>query len=133
MSPADARVRAATAIAVPVTPEERDACQAVDVLRRVGDKWSMLVLYLLSQRSYGFNELDRAVHGLSRRILTRTLRQLEQDGLVSRTVHAGAAARVEYALTELGGSLLPLVQAVGQRAVDHAAELTAAHPDRTTT
>ncbi|MBF9130757.1 helix-turn-helix transcriptional regulator [Plantactinospora sp. S1510] len=107
----------AVGIRVPVTCADRAACSASDVLHRVGDKWSVLVLSLLSQRGYGFNELDRAVHGLSRRMLTRTLRGLVRDGLVSRTPGPEVAARVEYALTGLGRSLLPLVVALGEWAV----------------
>lgn len=102
---------------LPVTPADRQACAATEVLRRVGEKWSVLVLALLGERPYGFNELDRAVHGLSRRILTRTLRTLERDGLVSRRQ---TPRRVEYALTDLGRSLLPLVIAIGEWAVEHA-------------
>ncbi len=108
---------------LPVTPTDRADCPATDVLRRVGEKWSVLVLALLHERPYGFNELDRAIHGLSRRILTRTLRTLASDGLVSRreTTH-----RVEYALTDLGRSLLPLVIALGEWAVEHAPQINAA-------
>ncbi|SNT19024.1 DNA-binding transcriptional regulator, HxlR family [Asanoa hainanensis] len=108
---------------LPVTETDRAACAATDVLRRVGEKWSVLVLALLREHPYGFNELDRAIHGLSRRILTRTLRTLVSDGLVSRQE---TAARVEYALTDLGRSLLPLVIAIGEWAVEHAPEINAA-------
>ena len=119
MSPGDDDATPGTAVGirVPVTCADRAACSASDVLHRVGDKWSVLVLSLLSQRGYGFNELDRAVHGLSRRMLTRTLRGLVRDGLVSRTPGPAVAARVEYALTGLGRSLLPLVVALGEWAV----------------
>ena len=110
-------------IPLPVTSSERASCAATDILRRVGEKWSVLVLALLSARPYGFNELDRAIEGLSRRILTRTLRTLESDGLVSRRE---TAQRVEYALTELGRSLLPLVIAIGEWAVEHEPAITAA-------
>ncbi|MFC7545613.1 winged helix-turn-helix transcriptional regulator [Plantactinospora sp. GCM10030261] len=105
---------------LPVTPDDHVGCAATEVLRRVGEKWSVLVLALLSDGPYGFNELDRAVHGLSRRILTRTLRTLERDGLVSRTE---TPLRVEYALTGLGRSLLPLVIAIGEWATVHASEI----------
>ncbi|GIF70498.1 winged helix-turn-helix transcriptional regulator [Asanoa siamensis] len=110
-------------IPLPVTATDRAACPATDVLRRVGEKWSVLVLALLSTGPYGFNELDRTIHDLSRRILTRTLRTLEGDGLVSRRE---TPERVEYALTDLGRSLLPLVIALGEWAVEHAPEITAA-------
>jgi DNA-binding HxlR family transcriptional regulator len=95
-------------------------------LRRIGDKWSPVVLSLLARRSYGFNELDRAIEGLSRRMLIRTLRFLERDGLVSRTVHPGVPPRVEYALTDLGRSLRASLKALGEWAVVHDADLQAA-------
>jgi DNA-binding HxlR family transcriptional regulator len=103
-------------VSMPITADERGACAASEVLRRVGEKWSVLVLALLSRQDYGFNELDRAVQEMSRRILTRTLRTLERDGLVRR---AQLPTRVEYSLTDLGRSLLPLVVALGQWAVEH--------------
>ncbi|TQJ21125.1 HxlR family transcriptional regulator [Micromonospora sp. A202] len=108
------------ALQLPVTPADRAACPATDVLRRVGEKWSVLVLAVLRERPHGFNELDRTIHGLSRRILTRTLRTLESDGLISRQQ---TPERVEYALTDLGRSLLPLVIAVGEWAVAHASDI----------
>ncbi|MEU4692254.1 helix-turn-helix domain-containing protein [Actinoplanes sp. NPDC023714] len=110
-------------IATPVTSAARDTCDAGGVLSRVGEKWSVLILALVADREYGFNELDRAVEGLSRRILTRTLRHLEYDGLISRTA---TEQRTTYRITDLGRSLLPLVMALGQWAVDHAAEMAAA-------
>ncbi|MFG1917397.1 winged helix-turn-helix transcriptional regulator [Micromonospora sp. NPDC048898] len=108
------------ALPLPVTLADRAACAATDILRRVGEKWTVLVLAVLQERPYGFNELDRTVHGLSRRILTRTLRTLEADGLISRQQ---LPDRVEYALTGLGHSLLPLVIALGEWAIDHASEI----------
>ncbi|MFI5838106.1 winged helix-turn-helix transcriptional regulator [Catenuloplanes sp. NPDC051500] len=110
-------------LVTPVAADARDSCAAVDVLRRVGDKWSVLMLGLLAERAYGYNELDRSVDGLSRRILTRTLQGLVRDGLVSRCQDE---TRVEYALTGLGRSLLPLVVAVGEWAEAHAAEIAGA-------
>ena len=106
-------------ISVPVSANDRSACAATDVLRRSGDKWSVLLMALLASRPHGFNELDRAVDGLSRRILTRTLRILVRDGLVDRTPLPGPAARVDYALSDLGRSLLPLIIAVGRWAETH--------------
>ncbi|WBB53961.1 helix-turn-helix domain-containing protein [Verrucosispora sp. WMMD573] len=106
-------------IPLPVSAQDRSSCAAADVLRRTGDRWSVLLMAVLAHRSYGFNELDRAVDGLSRRILTRTLRALVRDGLVDRTPQLGPAARVDYALTDLGRSLLPLIIAVGQWAETH--------------
>ncbi|QQQ74813.1 helix-turn-helix transcriptional regulator [Saccharothrix sp. 6-C] len=113
-------------VPVPVTTADRAACPVSDLLSRVGDKWSLLVLALLAERSYGFNELDRAVHGLSRRILTRTLRALERDGLVSREERPGKAAGVTYAATALGRSMLDLVVPLGQWVLRHEDEIEAA-------
>jgi DNA-binding HxlR family transcriptional regulator len=81
-------------------------CPAREILDRVGDKWSVLVIVLLGQRTHRFNELHRAVEGISQRMLTLTVRALERDGLVSRTVYATVPARVDYELTELGRTLL---------------------------
>jgi DNA-binding HxlR family transcriptional regulator len=113
-------------ITVPVTLDDHQRCPATALLRRIGDKWGPLLLSLLSERSYGFNELDRSVDGLSRRMLTRTLRSLERDGLISRTLHPAVPPRAEYALTDLGRSLREPLLALGQWAVAHEAELTAA-------
>lgn len=82
-----------------------DDCPVRDVLNRVGDKWSVLVLHLLSQRTKRFTELRNDIDGISQRMLTVTLRGLERDGLVSRTVYAVVPPRVDYALTDLGQSL----------------------------
>jgi DNA-binding HxlR family transcriptional regulator len=112
---------------LPVTLADRASCTATDILRRVGEKWSVLILALLADHPYGFNELDRTIHGLSRRILTRTLRTLENDGLVSRRQ---TRERVEYALTDLGRSFLPLVIAIGEWAVAHAPDIAAARANR---
>lgn len=92
-------------------------CPATHLYRRLGDKWTPLLIALLAQRSYGFNELDRAIEGISRRVLTRTLRTLEADRLVSRTVHPTKPPRVEYALTDLGQSLNEHLRAFGEWAI----------------
>lgn len=87
-----------------VTARERETCPVTSLLRRVGDKWSPVLIRLLDERGYGFNELDRAIEGISRRMLTRTLRALVDEGFVSRTSRPGST-RVDYTLTELGRSL----------------------------
>ena len=82
-------------------------CRAIsDVLARVGDKWSVLVVTRLGERPLRFNEMRRAIGGISQRMLTLTLRGLERDGLVTRTVFATIPPRVDYALTPLGRDLL---------------------------
>jgi DNA-binding HxlR family transcriptional regulator len=81
-------------------------CQLRAVFDRVGDKWSVLLLHLLSDGSRRHSELKRAIDGISQRMLTLTLRQLERDGLVDRTVTATVPPRVDYALTAAGRSFI---------------------------
>ncbi len=101
-----------------------DACARVGpILARIGEKWSVLVVMMLSVGPYRFNELKRMIDGISQRMLTVTLRALERDGLVSRTQHATVPPRVEYALTELGHSLCRPVIALADWAVDHIDEV----------
>jgi DNA-binding HxlR family transcriptional regulator len=89
-------------------------CRAIsDVLARVGDKWSVLVVTRLGERPLRFNELRRSIGGISQRMLTLTLRGLERDGLVTRTVFPTIPPRVDYALTPLGRDLLQPVSALG--------------------
>src|SRR4051794_33175212 len=90
-----------------------DRCLAVrDVLRRVGDKWSVFIVATLGQGPKRFSELRRAIEGISQRMLTLTLRGLERDGLVSRKVYPTIPPRVDYTLTPLGRTLLEPVQAL---------------------
>ena len=83
------------------------------LLARIGDKWSMLVVMVLSAGPRRFNELKRLIDGISQRMLTHTLRSLERDGLVSRTVFPTIPPRVDYELTALGHSLRVPVKALG--------------------
>ena len=94
-----------------------------DVLDRVCDKWSMLVLGMLEREPMRFTALHRAVPGISQRMLTHTLRNLQRDGLVSRESFAEIPPRVEYTLTRLGTTLLPAVLAVATWAIDNHEEL----------
>jgi DNA-binding HxlR family transcriptional regulator len=93
-------------------------CRAIsDVLARVGDKWSVLVVTRLGEKPLRFNELRRSIGGISQRMLTLTLRGLERDGLVTRTVFPTIPPRVDYALTALGRDLLQPVSALGAWAI----------------
>jgi DNA-binding HxlR family transcriptional regulator len=93
-------------------------CRAVsDVLARIGDKWSVLVVSRLGAGPLRFNELRRAIGGISQRMLTLTLRGLERDGLITRTVFPTIPPRVDYALTALGRDLLTPVSALGAWAI----------------
>ncbi|MFB7893046.1 winged helix-turn-helix transcriptional regulator [Microbacterium sp. NPDC056044] len=88
-----------------------------DVLDRIGDKWSLLVIGTLRRERLRFTELQRHIPGISQRMLTLTLRQLERDGLITRTVHAEVPPRVEYELTPLGGTLIQLAAALADWAI----------------
>jgi DNA-binding HxlR family transcriptional regulator len=114
------------ALATSVTSGPLENCPVREVLDRVGDKWSVLVVVLLGERSHRFSELHRAIEGISQRMLTLTLRVLERDGLVSRTVHPTVPPRVEYALTELGRTLLAPLSALADWAHAHREDILAA-------
>ncbi|MBD3941901.1 helix-turn-helix transcriptional regulator [Microbacterium sp. NEAU-LLC] len=90
-----------------------------DVLDRIGDKWSLLVVGTLRAERLRFTELQRHIPGISQRMLTLTLRQLERDGLITRTVHAEVPPRVEYELTPLGGTLVELAMALADWAIQN--------------
>ena len=112
-----------TDIASAAVRKVEPACEARDVLVRVGDKWSVLVIVLLGDRGRRFTELLRAIDGISQRMLTVTLRGLERDGLVTRTVHAVVPPRVDYALTPLGRTLLATLTELGLWAERHAKDI----------
>src|SRR5215475_6123842 len=101
-----------------------EACPAVrEVLNRVGDKWSVQIVALLGDGPLRFSELRRSIEGISQRMLTLTLRGLERDGLITRTVfpgdHGTWPPRVEYELTKLGDTLLDPIQALSEWAAEH--------------
>jgi len=102
-------------------------CRAVSsVLARVGDKWTVLIVALLGDGPKRFNEIKRMVGGISQRMLTLTLRGLERDGLVTRTVFPTVPPRVDYELTPLGRSLWEPVEALGAWARGNMGEIEAA-------
>ena len=96
-----------------------NACQLRDVLDRVGDKWSVLVMAMLGEGPRRYSELRRAIDGISQRMLTLTLRSLERDGLVTRTVTPSTPPRVDYALTAVGQTLSVEVSALMRWADSH--------------
>jgi len=107
-------------------PRSEDCRGVSAVLARVGDKWSVLIIMLLGDGPKRFNEIKRTVGGISQRMLTLTLRGLERDGLVTRTVFPTIPPRVDYELTDLGRSLWKPVEALGSWARDHLSEIEAA-------
>jgi DNA-binding HxlR family transcriptional regulator len=101
-----------------------DTCRGVSgVLSRVGDKWSVLVVRLLGDGPVRFSDLHRRIGGISKRMLTLTLRNLERDGLVTRHVTPGKSPRVDYSLTPLGQSLWQPVMALADWAIAHKFEI----------
>ena len=103
------------------------ACRTIShLLQRIGDKWSVLVVDTLADGSHRFSELRREIPSVSQRMLTLTLRNLERDGLVSRTVTPTIPPRVDYELTELGHSLKVPINALSQWALDNVASINAA-------
>jgi DNA-binding HxlR family transcriptional regulator len=106
---------------------EASDCRGVaSVLARVGDKWSVLVIMLLGDGPRRFNELKRMIGGISQRMLTLTLRGLERDGLVTRTVFPTVPPRVDYELTDLGRGLSDPVMKLGAWAKQHLTDIDTA-------
>ena len=98
-------------------PERRDinSCLKVtQVIGRIGDKWAVLIIIMLRERGYRFHELKRGIDGISERMLTLTLRNMERDGLVTRTVTPSIPPRVDYELTDIGLSLADPVKALSE-------------------
>src|SRR6202171_1887490 len=109
---------------LPPQPHLDSDCRGVaSILARVGDKWSVFVIMLLGNGPRRFNEIKRIVGGISQRMLTLTLRGLERDGLVTRTVFPTIPPRVDYELTDLGRGLSQPVIALGPWAIEHLTEI----------
>ena len=99
-------------------------CNAVnDILSTIGDKWTVLIVVTLSKGPMRFNEIRRAVGGISQRMLTLTLRGLERDGFATRTVFPTVPPRVDYALTELGKTLITPLEQIARWAIAHQDEV----------
>jgi DNA-binding HxlR family transcriptional regulator len=105
------------------------ACQHREILQRIGDKWAINVVGRLGDGPLRFSGLLRAIDGITARMLTVTLRSLERDGLVTRTMHAEIPPRVEYELTPLGATLLGPIGQLIAWTDKHASEITAAQAD----
>ncbi|XVV16817.1 winged helix-turn-helix transcriptional regulator [Actinoplanes sp. CA-131856] len=136
MSPTHTEVTIEAADLEPCGLPEHPDCGIRDVLDRVGDKWSVLVIVELAGGPRRFRQLQRAIDGISQRMLTLTVRRLERDGLVARTVYATVPAQVDYRLTDTGASLTHLVKALADWSLEHRAGIAesrrsydATHPD----
>jgi DNA-binding HxlR family transcriptional regulator len=119
MSPTHTGVTAQPADLDPCGHEDHPDCGIRDVQNRIGDKWSVLVIVELASGPRRFRELQRAIDGISQRMLTLTMRRLERDGLVLRTVYPTVPAQVDYRLTQTGASLTHLVEALAHWSLAH--------------
>ena len=94
--------------------EELPACPVATTVQLIGSKWKLLILRNLFMRPWRFNELRKDLEGISQKVLTDSLRAMEEDGIITRTVYAEVPTRVEYALSPLGESMKPILDAMEQ-------------------
>lgn len=95
-----------------LTKEEMPACPVATTVQLIGSKWKLLIMRNLLQRSWRFNELKKNLEGISQKVLTDSLRSMEEDGIITRTVYPEVPPRVEYALSDLGESMRPIMAAM---------------------
>lgn len=95
-----------------LTKEELPACPVATTVQMIGSKWKLLIMRNLLQRPWRFNELKKDLEGISQKVLTDSLRSMEADGIITRTVYPEVPPRVEYALSELGESMRPIIKAM---------------------
>ena len=92
-----------------LTKEELPLCPVATTLWLIGNKWKVLILQRLLERPWRFNELQKNIPGISQRVLTDNLREMERDGILNRTVYPEVPVRVEYSLSEIGNSMKPII------------------------
>lgn len=97
-----------------IAKEDLPACPVATTVQLIGNKWKLLIIRNLMMRSWRFNELQRSLEGISQKVLTDSLRAMEKDGIVTRTVYPEAPPRVEYALSGLGESMRPILDSMAQ-------------------
>ena len=95
-----------------LTKEELPECPVATTVALIGSKWKLLIIRNLLQRPWRFNELRKDLDGISQKVLTDSLRSMEEDGLITRTVYPEVPPRVEYGLSELGKSLIPMLDSL---------------------
>lgn len=95
-----------------VKKEELPACPVATTVQLIGNKWKLLIIRNLRVRPWRFNELQKSLEGISQKVLTDSLRSMESDGIVTRTAYPEVPPRVEYALSELGESMRPIIDAM---------------------
>lgn len=101
-------------------------CEWRAVMDLVGDKWSMMILQTICHQSLRYSEIHRQINGISQKMLTSSLRRLERDGIVKRTVYPVVPPKVEYELTQLGSSVFDIVDALREWSIEHLAEVKVA-------
>ncbi|HIW47664.1 MAG TPA: helix-turn-helix transcriptional regulator [Firmicutes bacterium] len=101
------------------TKDELLACPVATTVQLIGSKWKLLILRNLMQRPWRFNELRKDLEGISQKVLTDSLRSMQEDGIVTRTVYPEVPPRVEYALSELGESMRPIMKAMEQWGISY--------------
>ena len=95
-----------------LTKEELPACPVATTVGLIVSKWKLLIMRNLLQRPYRFNELQKSLEGLSQKVLTDSLRSMEADGIITRTVYPEVPPRVEYALSDLGDTMRPIIKSM---------------------
>ena len=106
-----------------LTKEEMPAFPVATTVRLIGSKWKLLIIRNLLQRPWRFNELKKNLEGISQKVLTDSLRSMEADGIVTRTVYPEVPPRVEYALSELGESMRPVMDAMEKWGINYKNQL----------
>ena len=102
-----------------MTKDEMPTCPVATTVQLIGSKWKLLIMRNLLARPWRFNELKKDLSGISQKVLTDSLRSMEADGIVTRTVYAEVPPRVEYALSPLGESMRPIIMAMRQWGLDY--------------
>ena len=99
--------------------EELPACPVATTVQMIGSKWKLLIMRNLLQRPWRFNELKKDLEGISQKVLTDSLRSMEADGIITRTVYPEVPPRVEYALSDLGESMRPIIKSMEKWGIDY--------------
>ena len=106
-----------------LTKEELPECPVATTVQLIGSKWKLLILRNLLQRPWRFNQMKKAIDGISQKVLTDSLRSMEADGLITRTVYPEVPPRVEYALSDLGQSMRPIIKAMEEWGISYKKQL----------
>ena len=101
------------------TKDELPECPVATTVSLIGSKWKLLILRNLLSRPWRFNELQKSLEGISQKVLTDSLRSMESDGIITRTVYPEVPPRVEYALSELGETMRPIIQSMEAWGIDY--------------